>query len=116
MKLPLLAALAAGALVLMLPAASASAQQPAPATVAGCPAEPAQFHVALLDRATEAVLAQGTVRATCAPGCWQPPGGDAFSVQLDVPATAIGTDVLLRVWEGEPGDTTGNTQFDYPLH
>jgi hypothetical protein len=44
MKLPLLVAPAAGALVLVLSAVPASAQQPAPATAAGCPLEPVKFH------------------------------------------------------------------------
>ena len=51
MKRPLfLVAFAAGALALMLSAVPASAQQPAPATVAGCPAEPAQFHACALPK------------------------------------------------------------------
>ena len=44
LRLPGLVSLAAGALVAVLSAGPASAQQPAPPTAAGCPVEPAQFH------------------------------------------------------------------------
>ena len=50
MKLRLRVALATGAWMLMLAAVPASAQQPAPATVAGCPAEPAKFHACALQK------------------------------------------------------------------
>jgi hypothetical protein len=47
---PLQVSLAAGALVLMVSAAPASAQQPAPPTAGGCPVEPVKFHACAVQK------------------------------------------------------------------
>lgn len=77
-------------------------------------AEPPEFHAALVSRATDEILVQETVRATCPTGCWQPPGGGAFEFRLAVPAGADGDDLMLRVWVvSADGSEVGVLQ--YPL-
>jgi germination protein M len=77
-------------------------------------AEPPEFHAALVDRSTDEIVVQQTVRATCELGCWQPPGGGPFEFQISIPAGANRGDLLLRVWsvsaDGSPADF-----LQYPL-
>jgi spore germination protein GerM len=88
-----------------------------PLTVSGLvqtDAEPPEFHAALVNRTTDEILVQETVRATCPTGCWQPPGGGEFEFRLAVPAGADRDDLMLRVWEvSADGSEVGVLQ--YPL-
>jgi germination protein M len=76
--------------------------------------DPAQFEAALVDRATDEIIVQQTVRATCPAGCWQPPGGGAFQFQMSVPDEADGHDLLLAVW-GVSADGGRFAFQQYPL-
>jgi hypothetical protein len=78
-------------------------------------AEPPQFQAALVDRATGRIVLQQTVRAPCAAGCWQPPGGGEFAFSLEIPNGADRTGLLLRVWESAP-DGRQVSLLEYPLH
>jgi spore germination protein GerM len=76
--------------------------------------KPPEFHAALVSRTGEIVVQQ-TVRPTCSPGCWQPPGGGEFEFQMSIPTGDDGTDLMLVVWE----DSTDGGQsgaWAYPLH
>jgi spore germination protein GerM len=89
-----------------------------PLTVSGIAqiaGEPPEFHAALVSRTTDDIVVQRTVRPTCQPGCWQPPGGGPFEFQLPVPEGARADDLMLRVWEvADDGSEVGMIQ--YPLH
>jgi germination protein M len=45
-------------------------------------AERPQFEAALVDRATDEIIAHQTVRAACDAGCWRPPGGGEFEIRF----------------------------------
>ena len=55
------------------------------------------------------------MKATCDMGlCWQPPGGGGFQFRMSVPEGAVGSDVLLRVWEVSKGGSLSYV-LEYPL-
>jgi germination protein M len=60
-------------------------------------AEDPQIEAALVDPATDEIIAQATVRPQCT-GCWLPPGGSPFELQLSVPSGAD-REMLLRISE-----------------
>lgn len=66
-----------------------------PLTVSGTAqilAEPPQFEAAIVDRTTDKIIAQQTVRAPCtAGGCWQPPGAASSRPNCQSPGEQIGT-------------------------
>jgi sporulation and spore germination protein len=89
-----------------------------PLTVSGLAqisGEAPEFQAALISRTTDEIIVQQTVRPTCPMGCWQPPGGGPFRLQLSVPDRADGDELMLRVWEvAADGSEVGMVQ--YPLH
>jgi spore germination protein GerM len=89
-----------------------------PLTVSGIAqivAEPPQFQAAFVDRTTDKIIVQQTVRAPCDTGCWQPPGGGEFQFRLSIPQGAIRGNMLLRVWEISARDGSHINVLDYPL-
>jgi germination protein M len=87
-----------------------------PLTVAGRAqilGEQPEFHAALVSRTTDEIVVQETVRQTCPPGCWQPPGGGPFRFQISVPDAGEGYDLMLRVWEVAADG--GEVGMQYPL-
>jgi spore germination protein GerM len=88
-----------------------------PLTVSGMAqtfAVPPEFHAALVDRSTDEIVVQQTVRAPCELGCWQPPGGGPFEFQISIPAGANRGDLLLRVWSVSTDGSLADF-LEYPL-
>lgn len=78
-------------------------------------ADPPQFEAAIVDRTTDEIIVQQTVRAPCGTrSCWQPPGGGPFQVRLSIPGGVDRTDLLLRVWE-VAADGSQVHLLEYPL-
>lgn len=89
-----------------------------PMTVSGIAqtmADPPQFEAAIVDRTTDEIIVQQTVRAPCGTrGCWHPPGGGEFQVRLSIPGGADRPDLVLRVWDVAAGDGHAH-MLEYPL-
>jgi hypothetical protein len=73
-----------------------------------------QFEAALVDRETDEIIVQQTVRPACGEGCWQPPGGGEFEVSFSIPAGADRDWLLLRLWEVGPDGSVIDFR-EYPL-
>jgi germination protein M len=73
-----------------------------------------RFEAALVDRETDEVIVQQTVRPACGEGCWQPPGGGEFEIQFSIPAGADRDWLLLRLWEVAPDGSVIDFR-EYPL-
>jgi spore germination protein GerM len=73
-----------------------------------------QFEAALVDRETDQIIVQQTVRPACGEGCWQPPGGGEFEIQFSIPAGADRDGLLLRLWAVAPDGSVIDFR-EYPL-
>jgi hypothetical protein len=73
-----------------------------------------QFEAGLVDRETDEIIVQQTVRPACDEGCWQPPGGGEFEIQFSIPAGADRDRLLLRLWEVAPDGSVIDFR-EYPL-
>jgi len=73
-----------------------------------------QFEAALVDRETDEIIVQQTVRPACGEGCWQPPGGGEFEIHFSIPAGADRDWLLLRLWEVAPDGSVIDFR-EYPL-
>ena len=73
-----------------------------------------RFEAALVDRETDEIIVEQTVRPACGEGCWQPPGGGEFEIQFSIPAGADRDRLLLRLWEVAPDGSVIDFR-EYPL-
>lgn len=72
------------------------------------------FRVALVDGATDGILAEQIVRASCDP-CVAPDAWGPFETLLLMPAGSRPADLRLRIWEPPFNEAGPTTVFDYPL-
>jgi spore germination protein GerM len=75
-------------------------------------AEDPQLEAALVDPATDEIIARQTVRPQCT-DCWLPPGGSPFELQLSVPG-GVGREMLLRISELGPDGSVLDMR-EYPM-
>lgn len=85
-----------------------------PLTVAGIASIDAPIRIALVDGATDTVLAEQTVQPTCDP-CMPPDAWGPFEARLSVPAGSRPVDLRLRIWEPPFGFGDLAIAVDYPL-
>ena len=82
--------------------------------VSGGTTSESELRFALIDGATDTILAEQTVRAVCDP-CMAPDAWGAFEARLSLPAGARPADLRLRIWEPPYTEGGPTTVFDYPL-
>lgn len=73
-----------------------------------------ELRFALIDGATDRILAEQTVRAACDP-CMAPDAWGPFEARLSLPVGPLPSDVRLRIWEPPYMEGRPTIAFDYPL-
>jgi germination protein M len=74
----------------------------------------AEIRLALVDGATNSVLAEQTVEASCHP-CMAPDAWGRFEGRLRMPAGPRPSDLRLRIWEPPSTEGGSPTIVDYPV-
>ena len=74
----------------------------------------AALRIALIDGATDRILAEQTIHASCDP-CMAPDAWGPFEAGLSMPTGPRPTDLRLRIWEPLGGGASGTVAVDYPL-
>jgi hypothetical protein len=82
--------------------------------VSGETTRESELRFALIDGATDRILAEQTVRAAFDP-CMAPDAWGPFEARLSLPVGPLPSDLRLRIWEPPYMEGGPTIAFDYPL-